>query len=132
MSIYSRYRPGQARQNTAWNNDLNRFQQLSGANLGNNLDFRRPSQLVDGASWIDNRGRKCRIVCDSEAPREPRLERFSRMLVGRNINLAQRFYPNIRVIEKNGMPLPTTMDYRPERINVATRNDIITRVVSIG
>ncbi|QGR54160.1 hypothetical protein [Moumouvirus maliensis] len=77
-------------------------------------------------TFYDNLGRRCRIVCDPIRPQNP--QQIARSLIGRSIFEAQRIYPNIRVVRSNGRVLPTTQDYRPDRINVDTRNNIIIRI----
>ncbi|AGF85084.1 hypothetical protein QJ854_gp698 [Moumouvirus goulette] len=90
-------------------------------------------------TFYDNLGRRCRIVCDpvrppnqgrppvwGPGPQNP--QQIARSLIGRTIFEAQRIYPNIRVVRSNGRDLPTTMDYRPDRINVETRGNVIIRI----
>lgn len=38
----------------------------------------------------------------------------------------------VRVVERDGQPLPTTMDYRIERINVAVQSGVVTGCVNYG
>lgn len=87
----------------------------------------RPDQ--NNSSFINSEGRRCRIVC--EPPRNNNLQSIMRFIVGKNINDARGIYPDIRVVVQDGQDLVTTMDYRPERINVETNNNIITRVVGL-
>ncbi|AQN68542.1 hypothetical protein [Saudi moumouvirus] len=93
-----------------------------------------------GTTFYDNLGRRCRIVCDPVRPPNqsrppvwgpgPQLnpQQIARSLIGRTIFEAQRIYPNTRVVRSNGRDLPTTMDFRPDRINVETRGNIIIRI----
>jgi hypothetical protein len=37
-----------------------------------------------------------------------------------------------RVVRRDGENLPMTMDYRPDRVNVAVEDDVVTEIVSIG
>ena len=37
-----------------------------------------------------------------------------------------------RVVRRNGEDLPMTMDYRPDRVNVAVEDGVVTELVSIG
>lgn len=84
--------------------------------------------LQPNQTFTDRQGRRCRVVCENPRPHDQRLDRISRLIIGRNINDARRIYPNIRVVKRNGQDVPTTMDYRPDRINVETRNNIVVRV----
>ncbi|BCS83425.1 hypothetical protein QLL95_gp0698 [Cotonvirus japonicus] len=89
----------------------------------------------------DSRGRRCRIICDPIHQRPPHRpphrpshrpltpEQAANVIHGRHINDARRIYPNVRVTRANGRDLPTTMDFRPDRINVATRNNVITEII---
>ncbi len=54
---------------------------------------------------------------------------YSNRIIGLHLNQALAIYPNIRVVVRDGRQLPTTMDYRTDRINVETRNGIIQKVV---
>ena len=38
----------------------------------------------------------------------------------------------VRVVSKDGKPLAGTMDFRPDRINVATENGQVTRIIDLG
>jgi hypothetical protein len=88
---------------------------------------RRPAETT----FTDQRGRKCRVVCEPEYSNDNKsnLQTIARLLIGKNILEAQRIYPNIRVVTRNGQSLPITKDYHPERINVEIKNNIIFRVV---
>lgn len=82
-------------------------------------------------------GQRCRVVCDSPPrprPRPVNLQLVARSILGQNIAVAQRAYPNviIRPVIVNGQHVPTTMDYRQNRINVETRRNIIIRIVSFN
>lgn len=89
----------------------------------------------DGASF-NNRGRRCRIVCDGPGPL-PRPPRPSprppipnpNQLLGYRISIARTIYPNIRVVVADGKQLVVTQDYNPRRLNVETVNNIISRIV---
>lgn len=39
---------------------------------------------------------------------------------------------SIRVVERDGRPLAATDDFRPDRVNVATEQRLITRILSLG
>lgn len=83
-------------------------------------------------SYTDNYGRRCRIVCDS-SPRPPHQppnpSHISRLILYKTMYQALIIYPNIREYIKDGVRLIVTQEYRPDRINVATRNGIIVRIV---
>lgn len=85
----------------------------------------------------DQYGRQYRCVCvpiDRPRPRprpRPDINQIVRMITGRNINDARRIYPNIRVVIRDGQHLTVTQDFRSDRVNVETRNNIITRVVGL-
>jgi hypothetical protein len=82
---------------------------------------------ANAASWTNAQGQTCRVVCSS-GPEQPQLP----PLVGMRLDFARLIYPNIRIVEQDGNPLPTTMDYQPDRLNVAVSNGIISRVVNFG
>jgi hypothetical protein len=88
-----------------------------------------PNQANTGPTFTDRNGRRCRVVCDPRPvqPRNPQY--YARFLIGRTVPDAKRIYPDIRVVVRDGQQLPVTMDYRPDRINVETRNGVITKVV---
>ena len=77
-------------------------------------------------------GRRCRIVCDNDIPHHPDLRYIARQIIGKTLQQALAIYPNIRVIIRDGVPQIVTQDYRPDRINVETRNNIIIRVIKFG
>jgi len=83
------------------------------------------------STFVDRRGRKCRIVCDPP-PRpdrnQPNLQRIGRMMIGKTIYEARSIYPHVREVIRDGQQLATTMDHRPDRINVETRNGVIIRI----
>ena len=81
-------------------------------------------------TFTDRQNRRCRVVCD-DPPQENRryLEYISRRLIGKSLWEARRIYSNIRVVIANGRRLNVTKDFRPDRINVETRNNIITRIL---
>lgn len=85
----------------------------------------RPTETV----FIDQFGRRCRTICEARPRDRGNLRQISRLLIGKHITEARRIYPNIRVVIRDGVDLPTTLDYRPERINVETRNGIIIRIL---
>ncbi|XWV24565.1 hypothetical protein QJ856_gp1226 [Tupanvirus deep ocean] len=76
-------------------------------------------------------GRRCYVVCEPDhGPRHPRNPRdIARLLIGRTIQEAQRIYPNIRVVVRDGQHLIVTQDHRRDRINVETRNNVIIRIL---
>jgi hypothetical protein len=92
-------------------------------------DFAQQPQQPQNATWVNAQGQTCQVVCTggSETPQQPLPP-----IVGMRLDFARIFFPNIRVVEQDGNPLPVTMDYRPDRINVATSDGIITRVVNFG
>ena len=95
------------------------------------LKLNRP---VTEKTFVDKLGRKCYIVCEPLQNNRPRPQptdpkRIANLLIGKNIPHAQRIYPNIRVVTRDGVPQPTTQDYQQNRINVETRNGIINRIV---
>lgn len=45
---------------------------------------------------------------------------------------AGEFDCSVRVIERDGEPLPATLDYNPQRINVSVEGSAVIRVQSIG
>ncbi len=91
-----------------------------------NIDTRKP---VEEKAWIDGRGRRCRIICEPNYNHPPNLKRIANSLLGKNINQAQRIYPNVRVVVRDGVQLPITKEYNTNRINVETRNGIINKIV---
>lgn len=46
--------------------------------------------------------------------------------------LAEANRCSVRAVERDGEPLPATMDFNPARINVAVENDVVTEVKSLG
>lgn len=81
-------------------------------------------------SFIDRYGRRCRIVCNDRPPNPQRdLRRIANQIIGLNLYEARRIYPNIRPVVINGQQQIVTQDFRQDRINVETRNNIITRVL---
>jgi hypothetical protein len=96
-------------------------------NLGSN-------QTANGAThstFQDHLGRRCHIVCDppKNFPPQQNLRRIANLIIGKTIRQAQRIYPNIRVVIRDGQQLITTQDFQVNRINVETMNDIIIRVL---
>jgi hypothetical protein len=97
----------------------------------------------DNLSWHDNNtddtnsnfiyrnGKRCRIVCDDRDDRHDRddLRKIARRIIELSLPEARRIYPNIRVVMENGRMLPVTQDHQYDRINVATQNGYIVRVV---
>ena len=81
----------------------------------------------------DQQGRQYRCVCVPITRPSPRpgtnLNQIARLILGRNINDALRIYRNIRVVIRDGQHLIVTQDFRRDRINVETRNNIIIRIV---
>lgn len=92
--------------------------------------FDRPRSPIRGPDFYHN-GLRCHLVCEPmyprPYPRNPR--RIARFLLGKTLDEAYQIYSNIRVVIRNGERLIITQDYDEDRINVATRNDIITRIV---
>ena len=82
----------------------------------------RDPQVMDNQGFIDNKGRRCRIVCEST--RRPMIC-DSQTIIGRNIRDARLICPNIREVIRDGLMLPKTNDYRYNRMNVWTRNGVI-------
>ncbi len=88
-------------------------------------------------TFNDQYGRRCRIVCEQSypypyprpypRPQDPR--KIAYRLIGLTVAQAQRIYPNIRVVIRDGQTQVVTQDYRTDRINVETRNGIIVRIV---
>jgi hypothetical protein len=70
-------------------------------------------------SFYDQYGRRCKITCDR--PRRVNL-------IGMRLEDAKRIHPNLRVVVNNNQRLPTTMDYRYDRVNVVVHDGIITRI----
>lgn len=79
------------------------------------------------SEFFNRYGRRCRLVCDP-LPTE-NLRRIARMIMGRTIQQALLIYPNIRVVVKDGRPLPITQDYRSNRINVEVFRNVIARII---
>ena len=82
---------------------------------------------------INNNGQRCYMVCDPPYPRrDPRAlpdpKQISRSLIGRPVVSARQIYPFIRVVQQDNRPLAVTHDYRPNRINVETRNGVISKI----
>jgi len=81
--------------------------------------------------FVDQRGRTCRVVCDQSSGSgmpKSELRRISQMMIGLSLHQARRIYPNVREVQRNGQQLPTTNDFNPNRINVATWNGRINRI----
>ena len=57
-------------------------------------------------------------------------------LVGKKVKKAKKLSNkaglHLRVVSRDGKPLITTRDYRVDRLNVATNNEIVTEVLGIG
>lgn len=83
------------------------------------------------STYRDRDGRICTVTC-SLPPRPRPHPRPRQSLIGLTVDQARRYYNNIRVVIADGNHLPVTQDYRPDRINVETRNGIIIRIVSRG
>ena len=83
----------------------------------------------DGPSFVDQRGRRCRVVCDP--PHRPNPRPRPPQLIGLTLLRAQQLYPylTIRVVIADGQRLPVTLDHRADRINVETRGGVIVRIV---
>lgn len=118
-----------------WSSDDGSFDVWNGelVNPHNPQNFRNP---VQDRVFTDQFGRRCRTVttCSAAPRRRPNLQAVARSIVGQNIVVAQRSNPHvvIRPVIENGHHLPTTMDFRQDRINVETRNNIITRIVGFN
>ena len=56
-------------------------------------------------------------------------------LVGKTVRrateIAERHGCTVRVVRRNGVPLPVTDDYLTGRINVAVRNGVVKRIVGV-
>ena len=56
-------------------------------------------------------------------------------LVGKTVRrakaIAERHECTVRVVRRNGVPLPVTDDYLTNRINVAVRDGIVKRIVGV-
>ncbi|AYV85106.1 MAG: hypothetical protein Satyrvirus4_3 [Satyrvirus sp.] len=122
------YQPG------AWPGD-DGWSQLSNPSDENDWDhaarrYRSPqtSQTSQTSQFVKPNGSRCYVVCEP-TQRPLSLERIANSLLSRNIIDARRIYPNIREVVRNGKPLAVSQDYKPDRINVETRNGIITRIV---
>lgn len=50
-------------------------------------------------------------------------------IIGRHINDVRKVWPNTRAVIQNGEHMIVTADYIQNRINVETKNDVVTRIV---
>jgi len=95
---------------------------------GDQWDRRGNIGSID-STFYDREGRRCRLVCEAPRPRpQPNLNRIAQSLIGLNLEQAQRIYPFVRVVVRDGQPLAVTQDYRSNRINVETRYGRIVRI----
>lgn len=71
-------------------------------------------------------GRRCNCDCE-KALTNP--QGMAGLIIGRRLNDARLIYSNIRAVIVDGQAQIVTQDYRPERINVETNNNYITRII---
>jgi hypothetical protein len=75
-------------------------------------------------------------VCPRPPAGPPTREGYdARQLVGMHVGKARRIVERhrcaLRVVRRNGEPLTVTQDFRIDRINVAVRHRVVTRIVGI-
>ena len=114
---------------------------IPGQNINIDADSYSPSFNGSSSSHIDpslidQRGRRCRLVCDP--PRRPSPRPHPRpyprlQLIGLTLTQAQYRYPHltIRPVIIDGRDVPVTQDFRRDRVNVEIRgiNQQIVRIV---
>ena len=119
-----------------WDGKLNQPNQVT-----RQTDIRNQGSYFPGPSndrvFTNQWGQRCRIICEPRPrprPHPVNLQLVARSILGRSINASIKNYPDviIRAVIDNGRELPSTMDYRENRINVELRNGVIVRIVSFN